>query len=625
MKTDLQKNGKPKFKTLDSTIITEDSQGRREDTGRRVEEVNNEMAVAMGVSKSILNNVVFCHQEDSNWPLEEGQKLKTKFDEIFGTTDYNKAIDKFIKLRKGYEDKLKEFKINKVNLESKKKTADHKTTALEVLKQKHDSLERRSQELETEIVEVEEQMAKLATFMEKAGKLHGEKVVKESAIETLSANSAKLRTKIKTLMDCHVDELEDKLKTFLETQKENVRKLDDLRAEYKRIDEEKKNVDKQTIEGTSELGVMDTKLGEQKVRISERFQAIGKLCEQLGIQINTDQSSQTMDDNDLSSFFSRIECGIVDIEDRLSKAKANADKQDLDFQQQIDKIREDKVAAETNLVTHRQRITKLERDIKEKRSEIASIETSMPAFNKLRDDIKNAAKNLARLKTETNLDDMEKNRNALEIEKNELEDKQHALEADEEKLDSISQVVNELTAKENELSKDQGEFDRLKNKTASTIKHLFAPRVVDRNFKDEVQSLSNSLKTEVQDMKNSLDETRRIGNRLQTERDHKRTQLKQKESELKDTRDRIYHVCDGRDYMDFLTQQKEKVDKLNLELAFHKSSESIYGKYIQDIGQDPCCPLCHKNFQGNETENLKGKQCLMNIEDLLTPHFLIHR
>lgn len=611
MKTDLQKNGKPKFKTLDSTIITEDSRGKREDTGRRVEEINNEMAVAMGVSKAILNNVVFCHQEDSNWPLEEGQKLKIKFDEIFGTTDYNKAIDKFIKLRKGYEDKLKECKTHIGILESIKKTADRKSTELELLKQKHDSLNKRGEALEIEIVEVEKEMDKLAAFMEKVGKLHGEKVVKESAIETLTANGAKLRTKIKNLLDCDVDELEGKLKTFLETQTENVKKLDKLRAEYKRTDEQKKNVEKLTIEGKSELSVMATKLGEQQELISKRFHAIRKLCEQLGIQVSTDQDSQLMEDNDLSSFFSRIASGISDIEDKLSKAKANGERQDLNYQQQIDKAREEKTAAETNLVTHRERITKLERDIKEQRSSIASIETSMPAFNKLRDDIKDFEKNLSRLKSENNLEDLESTRCVLEVEKTELEDKQHELEEDVEKLESISQVVNELTAKENDLSKEQGDFDRLKNKSASTLKHLFAPKTIERNFKDEVQSLSNSLKTEVQEIKNSLEETRKNGNRMQAERDHKRTQLKQKESELKDTKDRIYRVCDGLDYMDFLTQQKEKVDKLNLELAFHKSSESIYGKYIKDIAQDPCCPLCHKNFQGNENEELKGNLCLI--------------
>jgi DNA repair protein RAD50 len=37
----------------------------------------------MGVSKAILENVIFCHQEESNWPLSEPSALKKKFDDIF--------------------------------------------------------------------------------------------------------------------------------------------------------------------------------------------------------------------------------------------------------------------------------------------------------------------------------------------------------------------------------------------------------------------------------------------------------------------------------------------------------------------------------------------------------------
>lgn len=43
----------------------------------------------MGCSKAILENVVFCHQEDSNWPLEDdGAKLKKRFDDIFAASRY---------------------------------------------------------------------------------------------------------------------------------------------------------------------------------------------------------------------------------------------------------------------------------------------------------------------------------------------------------------------------------------------------------------------------------------------------------------------------------------------------------------------------------------------------------
>jgi hypothetical protein len=41
--------------------------------------------------QAVLENVIFVHQEDSNWPLSEGQVLKKKFDDIFAATKYTKA------------------------------------------------------------------------------------------------------------------------------------------------------------------------------------------------------------------------------------------------------------------------------------------------------------------------------------------------------------------------------------------------------------------------------------------------------------------------------------------------------------------------------------------------------
>lgn len=49
------------------------------------------MISGLGVSKSVLNNVIFCHQEESNWPLSEGKALKEKFDSIFAATKYTNS------------------------------------------------------------------------------------------------------------------------------------------------------------------------------------------------------------------------------------------------------------------------------------------------------------------------------------------------------------------------------------------------------------------------------------------------------------------------------------------------------------------------------------------------------
>ena len=66
-------------------------QGEKISLSSKCGELDREMISGLGVSKSVLNNVIFCHQEESNWPLSEGKALKKKFDSIFAATKYWKS------------------------------------------------------------------------------------------------------------------------------------------------------------------------------------------------------------------------------------------------------------------------------------------------------------------------------------------------------------------------------------------------------------------------------------------------------------------------------------------------------------------------------------------------------
>lgn len=175
------KNDKATFKTHDTMIRTLDKNGHPTDDGsNNVDVVNNEMAAAMGVSKAILNNVIFCHQEDSAWPLDEGQKLKAKFDSIFGTTEYNKAIEKIIKFRKGYQEKQKLCANDKRHLEETKNDADRKSLDLDILKVKHEKMEAEYEKHENDMIPIDERLEVLLTMERDCGKLQG----KETSIRT---------------------------------------------------------------------------------------------------------------------------------------------------------------------------------------------------------------------------------------------------------------------------------------------------------------------------------------------------------------------------------------------------------------------------------------------------------
>jgi DNA repair protein RAD50 len=48
--------------------------------------MDREVPSLMGVPKAVLENVIFVHQDEANWPLAEAAVLKKKFDEIFSAT-----------------------------------------------------------------------------------------------------------------------------------------------------------------------------------------------------------------------------------------------------------------------------------------------------------------------------------------------------------------------------------------------------------------------------------------------------------------------------------------------------------------------------------------------------------
>jgi DNA repair protein RAD50 len=93
-------------KTTQSTLMCIDDAKERSLTST-CSELDTEMPLHLGVSKAILENVIFCHQEEASWPLSEPAVLKKKFDDIFAATRYTKALDNIKSLKKDKTGDLK--------------------------------------------------------------------------------------------------------------------------------------------------------------------------------------------------------------------------------------------------------------------------------------------------------------------------------------------------------------------------------------------------------------------------------------------------------------------------------------------------------------------------------------
>ncbi|KAL3087237.1 hypothetical protein niasHT_020500 [Heterodera trifolii] len=86
-------SGKLSTKSDEFTLRIEDKFGNLKSVSSKISDFNKEMINLLGVPKAVLEHVLFCHQEEANWPLSEPKELKLRFDAIFEVTKYVKALD----------------------------------------------------------------------------------------------------------------------------------------------------------------------------------------------------------------------------------------------------------------------------------------------------------------------------------------------------------------------------------------------------------------------------------------------------------------------------------------------------------------------------------------------------
>jgi len=160
------KKGGVTQKTLECQLLMW-NHGERMSLSTRVAELDKVVPEHLGVSAAILDNVIFCHQDESLWPMSEPSKLKVKFDEIFEAQKYTKAIENITVLMKTHKTKLLQLVIHEANFKASKDKADR--------------VQKKSHALMEEIEGLREQTKDIEQKMKEATELAAEKHMKKNA------------------------------------------------------------------------------------------------------------------------------------------------------------------------------------------------------------------------------------------------------------------------------------------------------------------------------------------------------------------------------------------------------------------------------------------------------------
>ena len=593
------------IKTLDGTITIRKPNGEKVQMSHKCADVNLEMFNSLGVSKPILNYVIFCHQEESNWPLEEGSKVKDKFDEIFSSAKYQKCLKSIKDVRKGEMEKAKIEKNSAEHFKSDKEFADGKNK--ELLRKMAD-VER----LKTNIDKV---MEKINPIMEALNDIKEEEKGFEAVKIKLTGaqkdhdhardEREKLEKQITEVLSdsLDIDEIEQK-KNGIE--KETKRK----EAEMKTLNENLSNQDEQLAKGEKKIQKNAAQIGKA---IEERDQYIMRKREKDKLIEKASEDLGLIDDG---NFISLLEKEEKKISSQINNLKAQNKEKLHQIDDEIDKLKSKKTGFEekkkreqADMVAHKKEIAMLKRQLNE-------LEGAAEKLVKIKKDWEKAGEQLEKEKSKYDLkslsEEIEQEKSTL----NDLDAKERRIKEERKGLEEKQVVLQKISHLSEDLKQKQAKVEKLSNKRHSEFLQLFEvipdtkrlkaqwkskEEETDKNLK-YLQSTKAKLEAEL----NSKKSLRKDTNKLNAQKMSQKQKLETSVGGV---------IGPEEDLDEELSKVKENLELARRDLQVKEAGKFTYREMIEKMKQMDCpaCPTCNRAFIKKD----EAKELMEDLEELI--------
>uniref|UniRef100_A0A336K089 CSON012527 protein n=1 Tax=Culicoides sonorensis TaxID=179676 RepID=A0A336K089_CULSO len=596
------KNGKPSANTMGCTVTTETVDGKTASLGRRANDATAEMCQAMGVSPAIINYVIFCHQEESNWPLGPDKQVKEIFDKIFGTTEYNKVL-------KELNEKRKKEEVRKKVMEQELKLKAHLKNEADQMNLKLKRCEEAIEGNENELKSIEEQLKPIRDKIvdinkreSEASKIAAQEIQLKTKIGANQDNQKMHRNRIKTLFEGDMSALQQEIRNFqskvtsVKDENETVdSKILSLKQKYEQNEQKIRKFEAEKIQ-------FQQQMQQEQEKNSERAKFIQDIATKLGLTVSSDLENESS--SVVKSVIEKISEKVKAKDEILRKLKETNEQMDKISQEKVDAARDKKTKTDSLIASKIQDIKKYENEMTTVQSKINMIEANASQLNSLQERSLAIDQQITTANTQINVDEL---KSSIITMRNRQNNAQHEAEHLDEKIDqlnAVSNILNEISYKEEQLKKHESDFKRIHNKQADNLKRIFPEKTIERDFKREIQRKYDELERYCKEMNSNLNKKRHELVQANSKHQHLRATLHEKEAELKRGEEEIYRVCQSDNYEEVKAKTVEKLEKLRLELGANRASETLFKKYVKDLNERSCCPLCHNEMSGNGKNEL---------------------
>ncbi|NWX08712.1 RAD50 protein, partial [Caloenas nicobarica] len=586
-----QKGKKTEFKTLEG-VITRTKHGEKSSLSSKCAEIDREMISALGVSKSVLNNVIFCHQEESNWPLSEGKALKQKFDEIFSATRYIKALETLRQVRLKQSLKVKEcqteLKYLKQNKEKAQEIQNHLSNREAQLAASKDNVK----SIESQLDPLKSSLAAVEHNLVKAMRLDNDVKALESRRRQMEKDNEDLQQKMKKVFQGTDEQLRDRYQNHQRTVNEKEKRLSDCKRELDRATKECQRFNSEK----SELLIERGRLQLQADRHQEHITTRDSLIQSLAAQLELDGFERApFNERHIANFH-------VLLKERQERDAEAANHLMREFarkeamkQKQIDEIRDKKTGLE--------RTIDLKSDIQNKKQvELKNVKYELQQLEGFSDRILELDQEI--IKTEHELEKAERNSNVekLELEVRTLQNEKINLDKTLRKLDQEMEQLNLHTATITQmeiLKKDKADKEEQIRKIKSRHSDELTSLLGYFPNKNQLEDWLHSKNKKINQTRDNLGKLNKRLASVEYDKSHASSELRRKEEQLSLHEAQIFDVCGSQDFDSDLNKLQDEIEKSSKQRAVLAGATAVYSQFITQLTEEnqSCCPVCQRVFQ----------------------------
>lgn len=583
---------KLEYKRLDSTI----ARGKNDDPNHyssKCIDVDQEMCLALGVSKPIINNVLFCHQEDSNWPLEESKKLKERFDDIFDATKYNKSLESLGKFIKSKTENLKLLKFEMDSLLDKKKMVEAKKESLQEKEGKLAAVKEEIISVEEQLIPIDKRLEEIYQIEVNFTKLYTNVELKKNEVGNLVKQQETILKNIKEFQGTD-EQLNEKISKFEDDFLSLETDIAVLKSKKQEIEDAEKGLLKRINEKQKKLGGLQSEEDQNSTKIRSQNELVEDIAKDFQLE-NCTLNGKDM--REVKQVITKLEGTVEEKRQEIADLQRNIDVKEKKLQKEIDEIKERHIQLQEN-------ITSKTKQIMEDRSELTQVKHTLEELNTADDQLKLMDSKLQR--TERDIKSLESSVNTEELqtkvdaEKKSLKSYQERLIEVENEIKELQQYTSiqiELDVKNETLLCKENDLKRLKNKHESAFNHIFKENVPKSDFKRLVQSYQQTQTRSLKDFTGKINNKQREMLRFENNEASVKEKLSDKEKELSSNQEALNAHCKGKPLENVITAINEKLDSLQNNRGVYYSSKYLYQKFIKQFQDDEKCPLCKRGME----------------------------